>query len=79
MKVKALQAIKPLCLESTQSEVVRGVYSEGLVGGEKVIGYHEEEDVPKSSFTETYAALSLQLDNWRRWKGVPFYIRSGNA
>ena len=75
-KVKALQAIKPLCLESTQSEVVRGVYSEGLVGGEKVIGYHEEEDVPKSSFTETYAALSLQLDNWR-WKGVPFYIRSG--
>ena len=75
-KVKALQAIKPLCLESTQSEVVRGVYSEGLVGGEKVIGYHEEEGVPKSSFTETYAALSLQLDNWR-WKGVPFYIRSG--
>jgi len=32
--------------------------------------------VPPASFTETYAALCLQLDNWR-WKGVPFYIRSG--
>ncbi len=75
-KVKALQAIKPLSLGNANAEVVRGVYTEGLVGGEKVIGYHEEEGVPSSSFTETYTALSLQLDNWR-WKGVPFYIRSG--
>lgn len=75
-KVKALQAIKPLTLENSHSEVVRGVYTEGLVGGEKAVGYLEEDGVPDSSFTETYTALSLQLDNWR-WKGVPFYIRSG--
>ncbi|MEK9772265.1 MAG: glucose-6-phosphate dehydrogenase [Opitutae bacterium] len=75
-KVKALQAIKPLSMENSNPEVVRGVYAEGLIGGEKVIGYLEEEGVPSASFTETYAALSLQLDNWR-WKGVPFYIRSG--
>ncbi len=75
-KVKALQAIKPLSLSDPHAEVVRGVYSEGLVGGEKALGYDEEEGVPASSTTETYAALCLQLDNWR-WKGVPFYIRSG--
>ncbi|MDA7822033.1 glucose-6-phosphate dehydrogenase [Opitutales bacterium] len=75
-KVKALQAIKPLSLNNPDSEVVRGVYTEGLVAGEKAIGYHDESDVPSSSSTETYAALCLQLDNWR-WKGVPFYIRSG--
>jgi len=75
-KVKALQAIKPLTLDTPHAEVVRGVYSEGLVGGEKAIGYLEEAGVPDHSFTETYAALCLQLDNWR-WKGVPFYIRSG--
>jgi glucose-6-phosphate 1-dehydrogenase len=75
-KVKALQAIKPVSLDETHSEVVRGVYTEGLVSGEKAVGYLEEKDVPFSSYTETYAALCLHLDNWR-WKGVPFYIRSG--
>jgi len=75
-KVKALQAIKPLSRDNSHAEVVRGVYTEGLVAGEKAIGYLEEQDVPSSSHTETYAALCLQLDNWR-WKGVPFYIRSG--
>ena len=75
-KVKALQAIKPLTFDNSHTEVVRGVYAEGLVGGEKAVGYLEEEGVPNTSFTETYAALTLQLDNWR-WKGVPFYIRSG--
>lgn len=75
-KVKALQGIKPLSLDDSHAEVVRGVYTEGLVAGEKAIGYLEEKDVPSASYTETYTALCLQLDNWR-WKGVPFYIRSG--
>ncbi len=75
-KVKALQAVKPLSLNDSNSEVVRGVYSEGLVKGEKAIGYHDEFGIPSDSSTETYAALCLQLDNWR-WKGVPFYLRSG--
>jgi glucose-6-phosphate 1-dehydrogenase len=75
-KVKALQAIKPLKLNDPHAEVVRGVYTEGLVGGEKAIGYQNENGVSSTSYTETYAGLCLQLDNWR-WKGVPFYIRSG--
>jgi glucose-6-phosphate 1-dehydrogenase len=39
-------------------------------------GYREIEGVAPDSQTETYAALRLEVDNWR-WAGVPFLIRSG--
>jgi glucose-6-phosphate 1-dehydrogenase len=56
--------------------VIRARYTNGLVNGEEVKGYLEEEGIPEESSTETYAALRLMINNWR-WKGVPFYIRSG--
>jgi glucose-6-phosphate 1-dehydrogenase len=48
------------------------------VGGKDVKGYLEEDGVPSDSNTETYAALRLEIDNWR-WAGVPFYLRTGKA
>ena len=42
----------------------------------KAAGYLNEEGIPHDSFTETYAAMCLNIENWR-WKGVPFYLRSG--
>jgi glucose-6-phosphate 1-dehydrogenase len=39
-------------------------------------GYRAIEGVAKDSTTETYAALRLEIDNWR-WAGVPFFIRTG--
>jgi glucose-6-phosphate 1-dehydrogenase len=39
-------------------------------------GYREIEGVAPDSTTETYAALRLQIENWR-WSGVPFFIRTG--
>ncbi|HXD55387.1 MAG TPA: glucose-6-phosphate dehydrogenase [Solirubrobacteraceae bacterium] len=39
-------------------------------------GYREIEGVAPDSQTETYAALRLQIENWR-WAGVPFFIRAG--
>jgi glucose-6-phosphate 1-dehydrogenase len=39
-------------------------------------GYRAIEGVAKDSTTETYAALRLEIDNWR-WSGVPFFIRTG--
>ena len=39
-------------------------------------GYLAIDGVAKDSSTETYAALRLDIDNWR-WSGVPFYIRTG--
>ena len=55
---------------------VRAQYAAGHVGGEDVPGYLQEDGVPQDSTTETYAALRLEVDNWR-WAGVPFYLRTG--
>jgi glucose-6-phosphate 1-dehydrogenase len=39
-------------------------------------GYLDIDGVADGSTTETYAALRLEIDNWR-WAGVPFFIRTG--
>jgi glucose-6-phosphate 1-dehydrogenase len=41
-------------------------------------GYREIDGVTPDSTTETYAALRLEVDNWR-WSGVPFFIRTGKC
>ena len=48
----------------------------GWQGGEKVVGYLEEDGIDPKSKTDTYAAIKLEIDN-RRWAGVPFYLRTG--
>ncbi|MBK7820800.1 MAG: glucose-6-phosphate dehydrogenase [Tessaracoccus sp.] len=53
----------------------RGQYAAGWQGGQKVIGYREEQGVAPDSTTETYAAIRVDIDN-RRWAGVPFYLRT---
>jgi glucose-6-phosphate 1-dehydrogenase len=55
---------------------VAGQYGPGTEGGEEVPGYLEEDGVPEDSKTETFAALRLEVANWR-WAGVPFYLRTG--
>jgi glucose-6-phosphate 1-dehydrogenase len=39
-------------------------------------GYLDIDGVAKGSTTETYAALRLDIENWR-WSGVPWFIRTG--
>jgi len=75
-KIKVLQSIRPFTNESVWTDVVRGQYGPGAVGGEDVPGYREEPGVAPESKTETYAALKVHVDNWR-WNGVPFYLRTG--
>jgi glucose-6-phosphate 1-dehydrogenase len=75
-KVKVLQAIPEPAPQQIPSMAVRAQYTKGQAGGEDVPGYLEEEGVPEGSVTETYAALRLEVDNWR-WAGVPFYLRTG--
>jgi glucose-6-phosphate 1-dehydrogenase len=67
-KVKVLSSIQPIKKENVARRTVLGQY----------IGYREEEGVKPDSRTPTYAALKLQIDNWR-WQGVPFYLRSGKC
>lgn len=75
-KVKVLQSIRPLSFFDLENEVVLGQYAEGLINGEKVIGYRQEKNVDPESTVETFIALRLFIDNWR-WTGVPFYLRAG--
>jgi len=75
-KVKVLEAIRPMQPEEILAASVRGQYGEGTVDGKKLPAYRSEQSVAPGSKTETYAALRLQVDNWR-WAGVPFYVRSG--
>jgi glucose-6-phosphate 1-dehydrogenase len=75
-KVKVLDAIRPPTPEDVARMTVRGQYTAGVVSGEEVPGYCEEEGVPDDSETETFAALRLEVHNWR-WAGVPFFLRTG--
>lgn len=59
-----------------EDRVVRGQYEAGAVDNEVVPGYRQEPGVSPTSTTETFAAMKVEIDNWR-WHGVPFYLRSG--
>jgi glucose-6-phosphate 1-dehydrogenase len=75
-KLKVLEAIPPPTIEDVPAKTIRGQYAPGVVGGKRVPGYLEEPGVAGDSRTETYAALRLQISNWR-WAGVPFVLRTG--
>jgi glucose-6-phosphate 1-dehydrogenase len=69
--LSATQAMQPL-----DQTTARGQYAAGWQGSEKVVGLLEEEGFSKDSTTETYAAITLEIDT-RRWAGVPFFLRTG--
>jgi len=75
-KVKVLRAISAPTPVEIKDMAVRGQYTAGIVAGDEVPGYLGEDGVPEDSTTETYAALRLEVHNWR-WAGVPMYLRTG--
>ncbi|ESS73684.1 glucose-6-phosphate 1-dehydrogenase Zwf [Methyloglobulus morosus KoM1] len=75
-KVKVLKSIRPIPKEAVHGHSFRAQYAKGTIGGKKVNGYLQEDNIPANSTTETYAAMKLYIDNWR-WRGVPFYLRTG--
>ncbi len=75
-KVKVLDAMRAPTAEEVVHSTVRAQYTGGTVAGEEVPAYREEDGVPDDSRTETYAALRLEVENWR-WAGVPIVLRTG--
>ncbi|MGZ4969405.1 MAG: glucose-6-phosphate dehydrogenase [Methylobacter sp.] len=75
-KVKVLKSIRPIPREAVHGHAFRAQYAKGRIGGEQVNSYLQENGIPADSMTETYAAIKLYIDNWR-WRGVPFYLRTG--
>lgn len=75
-KTKVLQATHIADSNNLDQSAVRAQYKEGWMKGKPVKGYRQEEGVNPESTTPTFVALKLEIDNWR-WKGVPFYLRTG--
>lgn len=75
-KVKVLRALRTIQGNKINKYFIRGQYGEGILNGEKVPAYRNEQMVDPNSNTETFVAGKLQIDNFR-WAGVPFYIRTG--
>ncbi len=73
-KEKVLSAVR--LPKDLGKHTARGQYAGGWQGGEKVVGFLEEEGMNPKSLTETYAAIRLDIGT-RRWAGVPFYLRTG--
>ncbi|HVO32270.1 MAG TPA: glucose-6-phosphate dehydrogenase [Elusimicrobiota bacterium] len=75
-KAKVMSSLVGLSLTDLPHRVVRGQYGPGTTPGGRAPGYRNEPGVRPDSAIETYAALRVEIDNWR-WTGVPFYLRSG--
>lgn len=75
-KVRVLKSLKPLDRNNLRANVSRGQYVQGTTGGKTVPAYREELPGDTDSQTETFVALKAEVDT-PRWRGVPFYLRSG--
>jgi glucose-6-phosphate 1-dehydrogenase len=73
-KIKVLSATQPT--QPLDETTARGQYAAGWQGSEKVVGLLEEDGFSKDSATETFAAITVEIDT-RRWAGVPFFLRTG--
>jgi glucose-6-phosphate 1-dehydrogenase len=71
-KLKVLHAVAPI----DPKDVAFGQYTAWEVARQKIPGYHEERGVRPDSTTETFVAMKADIHNWR-WRGVPFYLRTG--
>jgi glucose-6-phosphate 1-dehydrogenase len=75
-KAEVLDAVQVPSEAEALRNSVRGQYTRGHAGNNPIEDYRATPNVRPDSTTETYAALRLQIDNWR-WAGVPFFLRTG--
>ena len=71
-KLKLIKSIRHFPIKELDKYIMRAQYA----AGNGMPGYREEEGVSTTSTTETFVAAKFLIDNWR-WRGVPFYLRSG--
>ncbi len=75
-RAKLLRSIRIMQPEQVKDFAVAGQYGPARVGGQELPAFLKEKGVAPDSQTETYAAVTFFVDNWR-WAGVPFFIRTG--
>ncbi len=75
-RAKLLRSVRIMKPEEVPLYSVAGQYGPAKVGGDDLPGFRQEHGVDPEARTDTYAAATFFVDNWR-WAGVPFYIRTG--
>jgi glucose-6-phosphate 1-dehydrogenase len=77
-KVEFLRAVHRMTDEDVAASTIRARYAAGRVAGEAYPAYVDEPGVDPARNTETFAEVTLRVDNWR-WAGEPFVLRTGKA
>jgi|HigsolmetaAR201D_1030396.scaffolds.fasta_scaffold02494_6 glucose-6-phosphate 1-dehydrogenase len=75
-RAKLLRSVRVMKPDEVLLNAVAGQYGPAKVGGQDVLGFRQEPGVAPDAQTDTYAAVTFYVDNWR-WAGIPFYIRTG--
>ena len=75
-RIELLRSVRRYQVSDVGKLTVRGQYRSGQLLSGEVLAYRQEPKVDPHSDTETYAALKILIDN-QRWRGVPFYVRTG--
>ena len=75
-RAKLLRSVRVMKADEVSQYAVSGQYGPAKVGGQDLKGFRQEPSVSPDSQTDTYAAVTFFIDNWR-WADVPFYIRTG--
>ncbi len=75
-RAKLLRSIRIWNHDEVAANSVKGQYGPARLGNEDVAGFRQEPGVAADAQTDTYAAVTFFIDNWR-WAGVPFYVRTG--
>lgn len=77
-KVELLHRVRRLTPEEVAASSTRARYAAGAIGDRHLPDYAEEQGVDPALETETFAEVTLFVDN-DRWQGVPFRLRTGKA
>ncbi len=75
-RAKLLRSIRIMKPDDVKNHAAAGQYGPAKLGNDEAPGFRQEKGVDAASQTDTYAAATFFIENWR-WAGVPFYIRSG--
>lgn len=78
VRVEALRGVATPTPHDVRTNTVRARYTAGAIGTRQVPSYVDEPGVDPDRDTETYASVTLEIDN-PRWAGTPFTLRSGKA
>lgn len=77
-KLDVLEAVRRPTRDEVARSTVRARYGPGVAGGKTLPAYRDEPGIDPERETETFAEVTLWIDNWR-WAGVPFTLRTGKA